>query len=153
MNEAKEDVLAYSYGEDFIYRHIHQQHSKKVWSINQLERVNEEIQTQSSPLSKASRREGVESHQGSWHLPKRRGDYPPGGGGADGAAEQQEHWQLEGHRMFSAESMTTIPEYRISRPCSAHSPERCNTQAPSAATLSAARGLVLKPLGSTDHSR
>ncbi len=24
--------------------------------------------------------------------------------------EQQEHWQLEGHRMFSAESMAVIPE-------------------------------------------
>ena len=49
------------------------------------------------------------------HLPQRRRQWPP----ADcvyirlvGAVllEQHEHWQLEGRRMFSAESMAAIPE-------------------------------------------
>jgi len=39
-NEAREDVLAYSCGEDFVYYHFPQQHWKKFWSTNLLEWVN-----------------------------------------------------------------------------------------------------------------
>ncbi len=54
-------------------------------------------------------------HQGRGNLSQGRGQWPP----ADcvyprlaGAVllEQHEHWQLEGRRMFSAESMATMPK-------------------------------------------
>jgi putative transposase len=83
MHEAREDVLA--------FRHFPQPHWKKIWSTNLLEWVNEE--------------------------PKRRtrvvGIFPNDAAITRLVAvllEQHEHWQLEGRRMFSAESMATIPE-------------------------------------------
>ena len=40
MDAAKEDVLAYSYGEDFVWLHFTDQHWRKIWSTNPLERLN-----------------------------------------------------------------------------------------------------------------
>jgi putative transposase len=78
MIEAREDVLAHSCGEDFVYRHFPDQHWRKVWSTNLLERVNEEIKRRTRVVGAV-------------------------------LLEQDEHWQLEGRRMFSAESMAAIP--------------------------------------------
>ena len=70
MLEAREDVLA--------FRHFPDQHWKKVWSTNLLERVNEEIKRRTRQVGAV-------------------------------LLEQDEHWQLEGRRMFSAVSMAAIP--------------------------------------------
>jgi len=78
MIEAREDVLAHSCGEDFVYRHFPDQHWRKVWSTNLLERVNEEIKRRTRVVGAV-------------------------------LLEQDEHWQLEGRRMFSAETMAAIP--------------------------------------------
>jgi hypothetical protein len=40
------------------------------------------------------------------HLSERRLDHSPGG---PGLLAQDEHWQLDGRRMFSAGSMVAIP--------------------------------------------
>lgn len=62
MLEAKEDVLA--------FRHFPQQHWRKIWSTNLLERLNEVGQT---------------PHPHCGQLPQRRGDHTPGGRCAAGA--------------------------------------------------------------------
>lgn len=55
--------------------------------------------------------------------------------------EQDEHWQLEGRRMVSAESMAAIPEWRISLPCcTPPPPEQGNSQAPAHANNTSATG-------------
>jgi putative transposase len=101
MHEAKEDVLA--------FRHFPKEHWKKIWSTNLLERVNV------APIGALYELPDQAPYQGRRHLPQRPGQWPP----ADcvytrlvGAVllEQHEHWQLEGRRMFSAESMAVIPE-------------------------------------------
>lgn len=43
MLEATEDVLAYSWGEDFVYRHFPSQHWSKIWSTKPLDHLNEEV--------------------------------------------------------------------------------------------------------------
>jgi len=117
MNEAREEVLA--------FRHFPAQHWKKVWSTNLLERVNKEIKRRTRVVGIFPNDAAITRLVGAVLM------------------EQDEHWQLEGRRMFSAESMAAIPEledlpalrppsrnWRIFRPCSAQPPERCNTQAP-----------------------
>jgi len=84
MNEAREDVLA--------FRHFPQQHWKKVWSTNLLERVNEEIKRRTRVVGIFPNDVAITRLVGAVLL------------------EQHEHWQLEGRRMFSAESMAAIPE-------------------------------------------
>jgi len=84
MHEAKEDVLA--------FRHFPQPHMKKVWSTNLLERVNEEIKRRTRGGGIFPKDAAITRLVGAVLL------------------EQHEHWQLEGRRMFSAESMTGIPE-------------------------------------------
>jgi putative transposase len=83
MNEAREDVLA--------FRHVPQQHWKKVWSTNLLERVNEEIKRRTRVVGIFPNDAAITRLVGAVLL------------------EQDEHWQLEGRRMFSAESMAAIP--------------------------------------------
>jgi hypothetical protein len=34
MDAARDDVLAHSYGEDFVYLHFPQEHWRKIWSTN-----------------------------------------------------------------------------------------------------------------------
>ena len=91
MHEAKEDVLA--------FRHFPKAHWKKVWN---------------HPAGVGERGDQVQ-HKGCGDLPQRRCQWLP----ADcvysrqvGALllEQHEHWQLEGRRMFSADSVAAISE-------------------------------------------
>ena len=92
MHEAKEDVLAHSCGEDFVYRPFPRDHWRKIWSTNLLERVNEEIKRRTNVVGIFPNDAAITRLVGAVLL------------------EQHELWQLEGRRMFSAESMATIPE-------------------------------------------
>lgn len=83
MAQAREDVLA--------FRHFPQQHWKKVWSTNLLERVNEEVKRRTRVVGIFPNDASITRLVGAVLL------------------EQDEHWQLEGRRMFSAESMAAIP--------------------------------------------
>ena len=84
MHEAREDVLA--------FRHFPQAHWRKIWSTNLLERVNEEIKRRTRVVGIFPNDAAITRLVGAVLL------------------EQDEHWQLEGRRMFSAESMAAIPE-------------------------------------------
>ena len=84
MHEAKEDVLA--------FRHFPKDHWRKIWSTNLLERVNEEFQRRTRVVGIFPNDASITRLVGAVLL------------------EQHEHWQLEGRRMFSAESMAAIPE-------------------------------------------
>jgi len=83
MLEAREDVLA--------FRHFPEPHWKKVWSTNLLERVNEEIKRRTRVVGIFPNGAAITRLVGAVLL------------------EQDEHRQLEGRRMFSAESMAAIP--------------------------------------------
>ncbi|MFM8259351.1 MAG: IS256 family transposase [Vulcanococcus sp.] len=83
MAKAAEDVLA--------FRHFPPQHWKKIWSTNLLERVNEEIKRRTRVVGIFPNDAAIERLVGAVLL------------------EQDEHWQLEGRRMFSADSMAEIP--------------------------------------------
>jgi putative transposase len=84
MHEAKEDVLA--------FRHFPKDHWRKIWSTNLLERVNEEIKRRTRVVGIFLNDPAILRLVGAVLL------------------EQHEHWQLEGRRMFSAESMALIPD-------------------------------------------
>ena len=83
MHQAREDVLA--------FRHFPAPHWRKIWSTNLLERVNEEIKRRTRVVGIFPNDAAITRLVGAVLL------------------EQDEHWQLEGRRMFSAESMATIP--------------------------------------------
>ena len=83
MLQAREDVLA--------FRHFPSQHWKKAWSTNLLERLNEEIKRRTRVVGIFPNDASIVRLVGAVLL------------------EQDEHWQLEGRRMFSAESMAAIP--------------------------------------------
>jgi putative transposase len=83
MAEAREDVLA--------FRHFPPQHWKKIWSTNLLERVNEEIKRRTRMVGIFPNDAAITRLVGAVLL------------------DQDEHWQLEGRRMFSSESMAAIP--------------------------------------------
>ena len=84
MNGAREDVLA--------FRHFPAPHWRKIWSTNLLERVNEEIKRRTRVVGIFPNDAAITRLVGAVLL------------------EQDEHWQLEGRRMFTAESMAAIPE-------------------------------------------
>ena len=84
MNEAREEVLS--------FRHFPAQHWKKVWSTNLLERVNKEIKRRTRVVGIFPNDAAITRLVGAVLM------------------EQDEHWQLEGRRMFSAESMAAIAE-------------------------------------------
>ena len=84
MHEAREDVLA--------FRHFPQPHWRKIWSTNLLERVNEEIKRRTRVVGIFPNDNAIIRLVGAVLV------------------EQDEHWQLEGRRMFSAESMASIAE-------------------------------------------
>ena len=83
MHEAREDVLA--------FRHFPHHHWRTIWSTNLLERVNEEIKRRTRVVGIFPNDPAITRLVGAVLL------------------EQDEHWQLEGRRMFSAESMAAIP--------------------------------------------
>ncbi|MFM9104545.1 MAG: IS256 family transposase [Cyanobium sp.] len=93
MHEAKEDVLG--------FRHFPKEHWKKVWSTNLLERVNVAPRGAlgSAVIKRRTRVVGIFPNDAS--ITRLVGAV---------LLEQHEHWQLEGRRMFSAESMAAIPE-------------------------------------------
>jgi putative transposase len=73
-------------------RHFPKDLWKKIWSTNLLERVNEEIKPRTRVV-------GIFPNDTA--IIRLAGAVLP---------EQHEHWQLEGRRMFSAESMALIPD-------------------------------------------
>ena len=83
MLEAREDVLA--------FRHFPDQHRRKVWSTNLVERVNEEIKRRTRVVGIFPNDAAITRLVGAVLL------------------EQDEHWHLEGRRMIFAESMAAIP--------------------------------------------
>ena len=83
MHEAREDVLA--------FRQFPKPHWRKIWSTNLLERVNEEIKRRTRVVGIFPNDAAIIRLVGAVLL------------------EQHEHWQLEGRRMFSPESMAAIP--------------------------------------------
>jgi putative transposase len=82
MASAREDVLA--------FRHFPEQHWKKIWSTNLLERVNEEIKRRTKVVGIFPNDPAIVRLVGAVLL------------------EQHEHWQMEGRRMFSAETMAAV---------------------------------------------
>ncbi|MEB3331273.1 MAG: transposase, partial [Synechococcaceae cyanobacterium] len=84
-HEAKEDVLAFC--------HFSKDQWRTIWSTNLrlLERVNEEIKRRTRVVGIFPNDAAITRLVGAVLL------------------EQYEHWQLEGRRMFSAESMAAIP--------------------------------------------
>ena len=74
------------------FRHFPKDHWRKIWSTNLLERVNEEIKRRTRVVGIFPNDDAITRLVGAVLL------------------EQHEHWQLEGRRMVSAESMTAIPE-------------------------------------------
>jgi len=83
MATASEAVLA--------FRHLPSQHCKKICSTNLLERVNDEIKRRTRVVVIFPTAAAIERLMGAVLL------------------EHDEHWQLEGRRIFSAESMAEIP--------------------------------------------
>ena len=82
MATAREDVLA--------FRHFPASHWRKLWSTNLLERVNEEIKRRTRVVGIFPNDASITRLVGAVLL------------------EQDEHWQLEGRRMFSLDSMAAI---------------------------------------------
>jgi putative transposase len=93
MHEAKEDVLA--------FRHFPKDHWRKIWSTNLLERINvaQRGALGSAVIKRRTRVVGIFPNDAA--ITRLVGAV---------LLEQHEHWQLEGRRMFFAESMATIPE-------------------------------------------
>jgi putative transposase len=83
MASAREDVLA--------FRHFPPSHWRKLWSTNLLERFNEEIKRRTPIVGIFPNDAAIVRLVGAVML------------------EQAEHWQLEGRRMFSQDSMAAIP--------------------------------------------
>ena len=82
MASARENVLA--------FRHFPEHHWKKIWSTNLLERVNEEIKRRTKVVGIFPNDASIVRLLGAVLL------------------EQHEHWQMEGRRMFTAETMAAI---------------------------------------------
>jgi transposase-like protein len=87
MEQAREDVLA--------FRTFPTEHWRKIWSTNPLERLNKEIKRRTRVVGIFPNDAAITRLVGAVLL------------------EQDEHWQLEGRRMFSAESMAAIPELEV----------------------------------------
>ena len=83
MLEASEDMLT--------SRHFPEQHWRKVWSTKLLKRVDDEIKRRTRVMGIFPNNAAITRRV------------------APVLLEQDEHWQLEGRRMFSAESMAAIP--------------------------------------------
>jgi transposase-like protein len=86
MQESKEDVLA--------FRHFPLPHWKKVWSSNLLRRLNEEVKRRTRVVGIFPNDASITRLVGAVLL------------------EQDENWQVEGWRMFSADRMAAIPSLK-----------------------------------------
>ena len=84
MEAARDDVLA--------FLHFPQEHWRKVWSTNPLERLNKEIKRRTNVGGIFPNDAAITRLVGSQLL------------------EQQEEWQLERRRFFSEATMAMIPE-------------------------------------------
>ena len=84
MEAARDDVLA--------FLHFPQEHWRKIWSTNPLERLNKEIKRRTNVVGIFPNDDAITRLVGSQLL------------------EQQEEWQLERRRFFSEASMAKIPE-------------------------------------------
>jgi putative transposase len=84
MDAARDDVLA--------FLHFPQEHWRKVWSTNPLERLNKEIKRRTNVVGIFPNDAAITRLVGSQLL------------------EQQEEWQLERRRFFSEATMAKIPE-------------------------------------------
>ena len=84
MAAAREDVLA--------FLHFPQEHWRKIWSTNPLERLNKEIKRRTNVVGIFPNDAAITRLVGSQLL------------------EQQEEWQLERRRFFSEATMAKIPE-------------------------------------------
>ena len=74
------------------FLHFPQEHWRKIWSTNPLERLNKEVKRRTNVVGIFPNDAAITRLVGAVLL------------------EQDEHWQLEGRRMFSAESMAAIPD-------------------------------------------
>ena len=84
MEAARDDVLA--------FLHFPQEHWRKVWSTNPLERLNKEIKRRTNVVGIFPNDSAIVRLVGSQLM------------------EQQEEWQLERRRFFSVATMAKIPE-------------------------------------------
>jgi len=84
MEAARDDVLA--------FLHFPQEHWRKIWSTNPLERLNKEIKRRTNVVGIFPNDPAIVRLVGSQLL------------------EQQEEWQLERRRFFSESTMAKIPE-------------------------------------------
>jgi putative transposase len=84
MEAARDDVLA--------FLHFPQEHWRKVWSTNPLERLIKEIQRRTNVVGIFPNDDAITRLVGSQLL------------------EQQEEWQLERRRFFSEATMAKLPE-------------------------------------------
>jgi putative transposase len=84
MEAATGDVLA--------FLHFPQEHWRKIWSTNPLERLNKEIKRRTNVVGIFPNDDAITRLVGSQLL------------------EQQEEWQLERRRFFSEATMAKIPE-------------------------------------------
>jgi putative transposase len=84
MEAARDDVLA--------FLHVPQEHWRKIWSTNPLERLNKEIKRRTNVVGIFPNDPAIVRLVGSQLL------------------EQQEEWQLERRRFFSEATMARIPE-------------------------------------------
>jgi len=84
MEAARDDVLA--------FLHFPQEHWRKVWSTNPLERLNKEIKRRTNVVGIFPNDAAITRLVGSQLL------------------EQQEEWQLERRRFFSEATMAKIPQ-------------------------------------------
>jgi putative transposase len=84
MEAARDDVLA--------FLHFPQEHWRKIWSTNPLERLNKEIKRRTNVVGIIPNDAAITRLVGSQLL------------------EQQEEWPLERRRFFSEATMAKIPE-------------------------------------------
>jgi putative transposase len=101
MDAASDDVLAHSYGEDFVYLHFPQEHWSKIWSTNPLERLNVAPQGAlgSTVIKRRTNVVGIFANDAA--IVRLMGSK---------LLEQQEKWQLEHRRFISEGTMAKIPE-------------------------------------------
>jgi putative transposase len=96
MEAARDDVLA--------FLHFPQEHWRKIWSTNPLERLNKEIKRRTNVVGIFPNDAAITRLVGSQLL------------------EQQEEWQLERRRFFSEATMAKIPEPEAMLEFSEHDP-------------------------------